>query len=132
MVETRERRIESLEKHLRTVEDSPLFAQLAGLYLESGKAQKALEICDHGLAHHPFYTTAHLIKGKALLALEMKAEARRELELVYQFYPQNDAVAKLLKELGPAPDHILTPPETQKSPPTISQERIIAARKSVV
>jgi len=106
MIDKKELEIRALEKHVDANPDSPLFAKLASLYLERGKAQDALEVCDRGLAHHPLYTTAHLVKGKALLTLEMTSEARRELELVHQYQPLVESVKNLLNEIGPSPDEL--------------------------
>ena len=52
-----------LERKVGPQATSPLFAQLAALYLEAGRARDALRICDSGLAHHPYFSTGHLIKG---------------------------------------------------------------------
>lgn len=117
MIETLEHRIESLEKHLAEQPRSPLFAQLAGYYLEAGRSQDALTVCDSGLAHYPFYSTGHLIKGRTLLALNMRAEARRELEFVHQMLPLNEAVAQLVAQIPPSPEESLTSaPAAVKAP----------------
>jgi tetratricopeptide (TPR) repeat protein len=97
--------ISSLEKRVGSQGVSPLFAQLAAYYLEQSRAQDALRLCDAGLANFPFYTTGHLIKGKTLLALRMHAEARRELEFVLEFLPNNNAVKNLLASI-PVEDDI--------------------------
>lgn len=106
-------RIEILEKRLKESAASPLFAQLAAFYLEQGRAEEALRTCDAGLAHHPFYTTGHLIKGKALLALNMKKEAQRELEFVADFFPTNAEVQRLLNSLGEIEEEPSAPPVTE-------------------
>ncbi|HEX9613951.1 MAG TPA: bacterial transcriptional activator domain-containing protein [Bacteroidota bacterium] len=108
MAETPEQRIQTLEKHLSSQPRSPLFAQLAGYYLEAGRAQEALTLCDTGLAYYPFFATAHLIKGKTLLELNMRSEARREFEFVHQMLPHNEAVSRLLAEIPASPDESLT------------------------
>ncbi|MCX7984601.1 MAG: hypothetical protein N3A63_06835, partial [Bacteroidetes bacterium] len=92
-------RITILENKVKDTASSPLFAQLAAYYLEVGRAHDALRVCDAGLAHHPFYTTGHLIKGKALLALAMKSEAAREFEFVADFFPENPEITRLLTSL---------------------------------
>ena len=122
MTEIAEQRIQSLERLLTSQPNSPLFAQLADFYLEAGRAQDALRLCDRGLAHHPFYTTGHLIKGKALLALNMKSEARREFELVHDAFPLNESVARTLSQIPQGEEETLTappPPEpaAQEEPP---------------
>jgi len=120
MTEIAEQRIHSLEQLLSSQPNSPLFAQLADFYLEAGRAQDALRLCDRGLAHHPFYTTGHLIKGKALLALNMKSEARREFELVYESFPLNESVARTLSEIPQGEEETLTAPPP--SEPAVPEE----------
>lgn len=90
-----EEHVTALEQHLAARPTSPLFARLAGYYLQMGRAEDALRLCNDGLAHHPAYSTAYLIKGKALLALQMPSEAKREFGIVYNFLPANQTVADL-------------------------------------
>lgn len=115
MTEIAEQRIQSLERLLTSQPNSPLFAQLADFYIEAGRAQDALRLCDRGLAHHPFYTTGHLIKGKALLALNMKSEARREFELVHESFPLNESLAQTLSQIPQGEEETLTAPPPPES-----------------
>lgn len=116
MTESIEQRILSLEKHIAQQPKSPLFAQLASYYLDTGRPQEALSLCDKGLAYYPFYTTGHLIKGKTLLALNMKSEARREFEIVHDTMPSNEAVAGLLAKIPLSSDEMLAPPTAAAQP----------------
>lgn len=116
MAEVQPQKIAALEKIVGTGGKSPLFARLAGLYVQQGKAAEALRLCDEGLANFPHYTTGHLIKGKALLALKMNAEARREFEIVADFLPANQTIAFILSNIQPGEGETLT------SPPEISAE----------
>ncbi len=102
MSEIIEQKIQILEKRVKDSSASPLFAQLAAYYLEIGRLDDALRVCDTGLAHHPFYTTGHLIKGKVLLALNMPKEAQRELEFVASFFPTNEEIKRLLQSVASA------------------------------
>ena len=120
MIDTVQQHIVSLEKRVGHDAKSPLFAQLAEYYLEASRAEEALRICDAGLAHFPFYTTGHLMKGKALAALNMKAEARREFEFVLDFLPQNKTIIQLLAETP------LSPEETLAAPSPASARKILA------
>jgi tetratricopeptide (TPR) repeat protein len=113
-------RIASLEQRLSREPQSPLFARLASHYLQAGRAEDALRLCDEGLSHYPFYSTAHLIKGKALLELKMMAEAKREFQVVHELLPNNEAVARLHAsvDLGPSADITaavkrIAPPSTE-------------------
>ncbi len=99
MTETVEQKIQLLEQRLSSKPRSPLFAQLAGYYLDAGRSREALDLCDKGLSVYPFYSTAHLIKGKALLALNMRAEARREFELVQSRFTAIESLTLLLRDL---------------------------------
>jgi tetratricopeptide (TPR) repeat protein len=117
MTETVEQRIQSLEKHLSSQPRSPLFAQLASYYLDAGKAREALDLCDKGLAIYPFYSTGHLIKGKALLGLNMTAEARREFELVQSSFPILDSLTRVLRNLPSDDVGIIAVSAAQPKPP---------------
>jgi|WetSurMetagenome_2_1015567.scaffolds.fasta_scaffold32487_3 hypothetical protein len=134
MAEIAQQQITALEKIVGTDAKSPLFAQLADFYLESHRAEDALRMCDAGLAHYPFYTTGHLVKGKALVVLHMRAEARREFEFVLEFLPHNEVVASLLEQIPPSEDETLTvatyevepkPLEPEDVPPSLNEYRII-------
>lgn len=126
MTETVEHQIQNLEKLLSSQPRSPLFARLASFYLDTGRTQEALRICDNGLAHHPFYSTGHLIKGKILLALSMPAEARREFEFVHDALPGNESILHTLRDLPSGDiDSLSAPPEADTaSPPTTEPEPI--------
>jgi tetratricopeptide (TPR) repeat protein len=110
MAGSSEQQIQSLEKHLASQPKSPLFAQLADYYLETGRTQEALALCDQGLANYPFFSTGHLIKGKVLLALNMKSEARREFEFVHEALPQNESIARTLSQIPAGEEETLTAP----------------------
>jgi hypothetical protein len=110
MAEAQQQRMAILEKKVGSGGKSPLFAQLASLYVQQGKAKEALRLCDEGLAVFPHYTTGHLIKGKALLALHMNAEARREFEMVGDFLPANETVAFILSNIQSGEGETLTSP----------------------
>jgi tetratricopeptide (TPR) repeat protein len=113
MTEAQAQKIPALEKKVGTGGKSPLFAQLASFYIQQGKAQEALRLCDEGLAVFPHYTTGHLVKGKALLALSMNAEARREFEIVHGFLPANETVSFILSNIQPGEGESLTTPPAE-------------------
>jgi len=97
-----EQRIQYLERLISTKTRSPIVVQLASLYLEAGRPHDALRYCDNAIAHFPYYTTAHLMRGKVLQALEMAAEARRELEFVHSILPDVAGVKAMLAGLPAA------------------------------
>jgi tetratricopeptide (TPR) repeat protein len=122
MIDTAQQNITALEKKVGPDAKSPLFAQLAHFYLEASRAQDALRICDAGLANFPFYTTGHLIKGKALVALHMQSEARREFEFVLDFLPDNETIINLLAQIPPTAEESLTIPPQEEPLELIPQE----------
>jgi tetratricopeptide (TPR) repeat protein len=140
MIGAAQQHITTLEKRVGPDARSPLFAQLAHYYLEASRAQEALRLCDAGLANFPFYTTGHLIKGKVLVALNMKAEARREFEFVLDFLPNNEEIKKLIAQIPPSVDETLTlkpkeaphrtiipePPPLPPSPPIIEYKQPVS------
>jgi tetratricopeptide (TPR) repeat protein len=96
-------RIKSLEQRLAKEPQSPLFARLADYYLQIGRANDALRLCDDGLALYPYYTTAHLIKAKVLNELGMTAEAGHAYEVVREFLPTNESVIRLTSIIDRGP-----------------------------
>ncbi|MCX6123078.1 MAG: hypothetical protein NTX44_15805 [Ignavibacteriales bacterium] len=122
MIDTAQQHITVLEKKVGTDAKSPLFAQLAHYYLEARRAQDALRVCDAGLANFPFYTTGHLIKGKALVALHMQAEARREFEFVLDFLPNNETLINLLAQMPPVAEETIAPPPQKVPLKTVTPE----------
>lgn len=117
MTDLLQERISTLERRIEAQPKSPLFARLAGYYLQTGRTEEALRLCDEGLAHHPFYSTAHLIKARALFELKMMAEAKREFEVVHGLLPTNETIATLYSsiDLGPSAD-ISAPSIVEESP----------------
>jgi len=130
MTDVTQERIKSLEQRLATEPQSPLFARLASFYLQAGRASDALRLCDDGLAIYPFYSTAHLVKGRALVDLGMMAEAKHEYEVVHEMLPNNETLARLVSsidvgssmELGVAPTEVVAPePEVMAPLPAIGE-----------
>ncbi len=111
MADTAQEQLRSLEQRLSQNPQSPLFVRLAALYLQNGRANDALRLCDDGLAHFPFYSTAHLVKGKALVELGMMAEAKHEYDVVDELLPLSETAAKLSAsiDLGPSQNLQATP-----------------------
>lgn len=132
-----EQRIQYLERLISSKTRSPIVVQLASLYLEAGRPHDALRYCDNAIAHFPYYTTAHLLRGKVLYALEMKAEARREFEFVHSILPDATTVKALLEQIPPpdseafeelaqagagSPSRVETSPVTLAPPPEAPKE----------
>ena len=133
MTDVIQEHIKSLEQRLAAETQSPLFARLASYYLQAGRASDALRLCDDGLAIYPFYSTAHLVKGKALVELGMMAEAKHEYEVVHELLPTNETLARLatsidtgtLVELSVAPTEEV-PHQPEVTAPSPVMEEVVA------
>ena len=110
MADTREKTIKAIEKRLKKQPGSPLFARLASYYLEDSRTDDALRVCNEGIIHHPFYTTGHLLRGKTLVSLGKKEEARKSFNTVHELQPGIAAVERMLADVGG--------PIVAKAPPT--------------
>ena len=128
MADTREKEIKALEKRLKKQPGSPLFARLADYYLEDGRKDDALHVCKEGTTHHPYYTTGHLLKGRTLVALGKKEEARKSFNTAHELMPGIEAIEKLLADLGGPikSQHITYPP----LPPRKLKSRLYRRLKS--
>lgn len=135
MADPLQQRIAVLEKKVGSGAKSPLFAQLASLYIQDGRPKDALRVCDEGLAVFPHYTTGHLVKGKALLALKMTAQARKEFEIVHDFLPANQTVSFILTNIkaedresltGTARDGLVFQPSTERKGIPVNQPQIFS------
>ncbi len=99
MTETTPEQLAALEARLAAHPASPLFARVASIYLEQGRVEEALRLCNDGLARYPYYTTAHLVRGRILQRLDRRGEARAEFETVQRALPTNSLVAQLISNL---------------------------------
>jgi len=130
MTDVIQEQIKSLEQRLATEPLSPLFARLASSYLQAGRASEALRLCDDGLAIYPFYPTAHLVKGKALVELGMMAEAKHEYIVVHEMLPTNETLARLASSIDAGTSaelsvarakEIVPEPEVAAASPTVEE-----------
>lgn len=102
-----------IEKLQRRWDENPLgltFAPLAEAYRKSGDVTKALELLDLGLAQHPHYVPAHIVRGRC----HLDAHADGEAELAFLRVTELDAenvialrgLAELSERAGRLPDAI--------------------------
>lgn len=91
-------RIRSLQTHLRTHSNSPLFARLADLYLDCGDPDHALQVSLEGLKSFPDYSSAHLMLAKSYLMLRRYHDARESLKKVLYLLPVSSAAYELEKK----------------------------------
>ena len=72
-----------IEKYQRILQADPrsrIFVELARQLLEARSPERAAEVCERGLVHHPTSVQGRVIWGKALLALGRPDEAISRLE----------------------------------------------------
>lgn len=79
-----------------------VFARLADAYRRAGDPERALEFLEDGLARHPRYLSARVVRARALADLDRRAAALDAFEHVLELDPRNlvalRAVARLALE----------------------------------
>lgn len=91
-------RIELLKSHLAQHPQSPLFARLADEYLQAGKIEEAVALCQNGVQWYPHYVTGYLVLGKCYYALKRFTESRKEFQQVLDFFPHSELVQQLFEQ----------------------------------
>ncbi len=81
--------VQKYERILQADPRSRIFVELARALLDAGDAQRAAEVCERGLEHHPDSVQARVAWGKALLALGRTDEALARLEEAIAADPAN-------------------------------------------
>ncbi len=95
------------------------FARLADLYRKSGRLERALEVVEEGLAHHPHYLNARLVHARVLRELGRTDEAAAAFRLVLEIDEDNLVALEALESLGPAERlHISLPSEAVETDST--------------
>lgn len=91
-------RIEELRRRLEKDPASRLFAQLAEELRKEGDLEEAIRVSREGLQKHPFYPSARMTLGRALLDSGDLDAARIEFEAVLQGAPDNLLARRFLEE----------------------------------
>ena len=91
-------RVEELRRRLEKDPASRLFAQLAEELRKEGELEEAIRISREGLQKHPFYPTARMTLGRALLDSGDLEAAKTEFEAVLQGAPDNLLARRFLEE----------------------------------
>ncbi|MGQ0703213.1 MAG: tetratricopeptide repeat protein [Gemmatimonadales bacterium] len=94
-----------IEKLERRWEENPLgltFAPLAEAYRKAGQTGRALEMLDAGLAQHPGYVPAHIVRGRCHLDAEERALAELDFLCVVELDPENVIALQGLADLAEA------------------------------
>jgi tetratricopeptide (TPR) repeat protein len=92
-----------IEKLERRWQENPLgltFAPLAEAYRKSGALARALELLDTGLAQHPGYVPAHIVRGRCHLDSGERALAELDFLCVAELDPENVIALKALADLA--------------------------------
>lgn len=91
--------IQRLEEILRANPDSPVFAQLATLYIDNGEYLHALALCDRGTGIYPEYATGFLLRATALKHLDKPEEAIENYRKVLEILPRCSVAGKEIESL---------------------------------
>jgi hypothetical protein len=91
-------RIEDLRRRLEKDPASRLFAQLAEELRKEGELEEAIRISRQGLQKHPFYPSARMTLGRALVDSGDLEAAKTEFETVLQGAPDNLLARRFLEE----------------------------------
>ena len=91
-------RIEDLRRRLEKDPASRVFAQLAEELRKEGELEEAIRVSRAGLEKHPFYPSARMTLGRALLDSGDLNAARAEFESVLQGAPDNLLARRYLEE----------------------------------
>jgi tetratricopeptide (TPR) repeat protein len=92
-----------IEKLERRWQENPLgltFAPLAEAYRKAGEFGRALELLEQGLAQHPNYVPAHIVRGRCHLDAQADADAESAFLRVTELDPENVIALKGLAELS--------------------------------
>jgi tetratricopeptide (TPR) repeat protein len=93
------RTIRKLERALSRDPRSRLFLPLAEAHRELGHHQRAVELFQAGLKHHPGYIRARIGLARTLKILGRFDESREQLHRVVSLAPDNGLARRLLAEL---------------------------------
>jgi tetratricopeptide (TPR) repeat protein len=124
-------RIDELRRRVVRDPASVSFAALAEEYRRLGRFGDAIDTCRAGLQRHPFYLSARVTLGRALIEMGEFDAAARELEQVLRAAPENLAAIRALAEIHRRRAEL---PETIESYPDVeaSQPRPVAVQSSPV
>ena len=78
---------------------SATFNVVAERFRRAGQCDRAIALCEEGLAEYPEHLSARVTLGCALLDLGQYADAHRELQIVIKRAPDNLAAIRGLAEL---------------------------------
>ncbi len=94
-----EQAVEMLEARMRDNPKSLVFARLADMYLDQGRIDDAIALCNESVKHHPYYVTGHFVLAKAFIAQKDLEKAEGALKKVLSHDQQYPAAHKLLGDI---------------------------------
>ncbi len=92
--------IEKLERRWQENPRGLTFAPLAEAYRKGGETGKALELLDTGLAQHPGYVPAHIVRGRCHLDAGERSLAELDFLCVVELDPENAIALQCLADLA--------------------------------
>jgi tetratricopeptide (TPR) repeat protein len=92
--------IEKLERRWAENPKGRNFAPLADAYRKAGELDRAIELCQNGLALHPDYVSAHIVYGRCLIDMKNDTGAKEGFQKVLALDPENIIALKILGEIA--------------------------------
>jgi tetratricopeptide (TPR) repeat protein len=90
--------VEKYEQILSQDPTSTVFVELARAYLERGENDKAVSVCEQGVAHHPNSVVGRVLWGKALINKGRAADAMKQFDLAVNIDRENPHAYNLISE----------------------------------
>lgn len=90
--------VEKYEQVLSQDPASTVFVELAKALLERGEPDRAIEVCQNGLSHHPTSVVGRVLWGKALINKGKPAEAMNQFDLAVNIDKDNPHAYNLIGE----------------------------------
>lgn len=84
-----------------------MFARLADAYSKAGQPDRALEVLDKGLARHPSYVSAHLVRARILRRLDRLDEAVASFKKALDIDADNIIALRALADMALARGDLL-------------------------
>ena len=92
--------IRRFEEQYRRQPESLVFARLADAYRKAGEPGRALELLEEGIAQHPDYLSAHIVRARTFRDLGRDGDARGAFERVLELDVQNLVAIRGLADLA--------------------------------
>ncbi|HEV8263364.1 MAG TPA: tetratricopeptide repeat protein [Gemmatimonadales bacterium] len=92
--------IEKLERRWAENPKGRNFAPLADAYRKAGELDRAIELCQNGLALHPDYVSAHIVFGRCMIDQKNDPAAADVFRKVLGLDPENIIALKILGEIA--------------------------------